>query len=128
MKIGRRKKTDLMKQFILETLQKGRVEGNCLTIHKGTAQYNYSPKREEERPARSQERHPLVLVQQQSHRRLPNRRPGQPNVPLNRPRPIQKGEHKTSVNLSSRGQNSKWVEMARGMELRVKKEEEAVIE
>ena len=47
MKIGRKVKTDLMKQFILETLQKGKAEGNCLTINKGTAQWDYSPKREE---------------------------------------------------------------------------------
>ena len=45
MRIGRKIKPDLMKQFIMEALTKGKAEGTCLTIHKGTAQCSYSPKK-----------------------------------------------------------------------------------
>ena len=46
MRIGQKSKAALMKQFILETLMKGKAEGNCLTITKGKAHCNYSPPRE----------------------------------------------------------------------------------
>lgn len=118
MKIGRKVKTDLMKQFILETLQKGKAEGNCLTINKGTAQCDYSPKREEEKPKHeNKERYPLVLVQQKSQGRLPgNRVPLPQNNLRNRPRPPQNNsEPKSSVRLPSIRHTNKWVAIARKM-------------
>lgn len=45
MKLGNRGKSDAMKQFIIETLLKGKAEGNSLTIHKGTAQCINSPRK-----------------------------------------------------------------------------------
>ena len=45
MKIGHKGKTDAIKQFIIETLMRGKAAGNSLTIHKGTAQCINSPRR-----------------------------------------------------------------------------------
>ena len=38
MKLGKINKTNAMKQFIIDMLSKGKAEGTCLTIHKGTSQ------------------------------------------------------------------------------------------
>lgn len=59
MKIGCKKKSDFMKQFIMEILSKGKVEGNCITIDKGTAQVKHSPSKNLQIPPKNKQKHPL---------------------------------------------------------------------
>ncbi len=86
MKIGHRGKSDAMKQFIIETLMKGKAEGNSLTIHKGTAQCINSPRREfnkSEIPGYEKEKYSLVLAQQKSKSVAPKRKAFLPPLPRN---------------------------------------------
>ena len=46
----KRKRTNAIKDFILETLNKAKAEGNCLVIHKGTAQLANSPPKPQHSP------------------------------------------------------------------------------
>lgn len=115
MRIGRRGKVDLMKQFILETLGKGQAEGNCLTIQKGTAQCRISPKKEETK----QQQHSPRLV-------LPVIERGPPKVQRGVQKRVngeRRSDNKTSVGGLGAG-SKQWVEIARQMERRTKLPEE----
>ena len=86
MKIGHKGKTDAIKQFIIETLMRGKAAGNSLTIHKGTAQCINSPRRQfnkSEIPITEKEKYSIVLAQQKSNGVAPKRKSFLPPLPQN---------------------------------------------
>ena len=125
MKVGQKVKTNAMKQFILSTLMKGKAEGNCLVIHKGTAQCSFSPttKNKSEVSKHQKEQFPLILVQDNKKltekRKKPNQSMfGQKSNEVNR----SASTKSTSINLPSI--NKRLVKMARQFQ---KKEQKAHI-
>jgi hypothetical protein len=116
MKVGQKFKGNAMKEFILQTLNKGKAEGTCLVIHKGTAQCSYSPigKNKSEASKSKKEEFPLVLVQDS-------------NVIDKRKKPTQSifGAHSKKVNRNASTKstainlpsiNKKWVKMTKEYE------------